>query len=184
MHVREDIPNATVFFQHPKKKPLLPCRTRDGISQQAWCPSYVRQGPFAAAAIVKSRAKYPGPPCSAGTSGIRPLVVSATSLVASLAPQAGVAFLIWFAAKFLYAKVTSFDILQVGHDSCGSAALQTHSQGTEIQHLPGYTGVRTVNNPILSGSPLQFISTCQQKAPSSVTACRHQELTRFLCQFP
>lgn len=47
----------------------------------------------------------------------------------------------------------SFDILQLGHDTCGSATLQTHSQGMEIEHLPGYSGIRTVNNPILPGSP-------------------------------
>lgn len=62
MHVNEDIPNATVFFQHPEKKPLLPCKARDGISQQAWCPSFMLLGPFAAVASVKSRAKDLGPP--------------------------------------------------------------------------------------------------------------------------
>lgn len=63
MHVNEDIRNATVFFQHPKNKPLLPCKARDGISQRAWCLSFNIQKPFAAVATVKIRAKDLGPPC-------------------------------------------------------------------------------------------------------------------------
>lgn len=59
------------------------------------------QRPFAAVAVMKSRAKDLGPLRSVGSSGIRPLV-SAASLVASLAPWAGGAFLTWFATKFLY----------------------------------------------------------------------------------
>lgn len=46
LHVNEDIPNAKVFFQHSKKKPLLPCKARDGVLQQVWCPSFMLRVPL------------------------------------------------------------------------------------------------------------------------------------------
>ena len=144
-HMNEDIPNATVFIQRPKKKPLLPCKARDGISQRVWCPSCcAEQGQGPGSSLQPQYLTHTstcrvgnftgGFTCSMGRSCFSGLVCNKVPLPS-------------------YAKVTSFDILQLGHGMCGSAALQTHNQGTEIQHLSGYTGIRTLNNPILSGSP-------------------------------
>lgn len=68
LHVNEDIPNAKVFFQHSQEKASAALQSKGWGFAAGLVPFLHAQGPFAAVAIMKSRAKDLGPPCSAGAS--------------------------------------------------------------------------------------------------------------------